>query len=263
MSRRDAAGKTLHSEDGLHSDVEVYLSEKEVENLRRITACRERVQLSMSSLDVEIYDLETEFLKQSVSYGGSLFDGFGLERQSNAHRGAMAVLTPIAASPSSAFTGVAGVESSSGAAAASPSLLSSGGAVGSSNGSNTSVTTHTRTYHSPPTPVITADGVRGATSSCPITYQVGSKGTTSPAYHYRLNFFSPSERVFSACSVGALSRVELAKTLGRRRMSVAASASLPLSRTLDSSGKRSRQDAFSRSDEGRTTYRRRRGDAES
>jgi hypothetical protein len=181
----------------------VYLSPEVEQQLTNIMARREGVESALQRMDVEIYDLESDFLKHCVSFGGSLFDGFGLERRTGAHRNPVAVLTPL---HSSSHTGGGAAEA----------VSASGGLPGSPLRTTAPTGEQLRTYQFPTSSFQGSLGGGGSdtsgSSTAPAVFQVGSKGASSPAYHYRIHFFSPSERVFSACSVGALSRVEIAKS---------------------------------------------------
>ncbi|CAD2221255.1 Histone acetyltransferase subunit NuA4, putative [Angomonas deanei] len=126
-------------------EVEVPLSDSTRDTLEALSRERAAMESSLTRLDVRIYDLETEFLKQSVELGGSLFDGFGMERQAR-HQTGMGIVLKKGASDTTASNDVGGVSTS----------------------------------------------VAGALS-----------------YHSRLHSWSPSERVFTASSRGALSRVEM------------------------------------------------------
>lgn len=204
MSRRDHVGsKPVNPEEVLRQEAAVYLSPTVEHQLAHIMQRREGVESALQRMDVEIYDLESEFLKHSVSFGGSLFDGFGLERHSNAHRNPVAVLTPLHSS----------VHAGGGASAA--GSFESNSPPGSPLLAATASSVPLRTYQ------FLANSFQGGggggsdasgSGASPAVFQVGSKGATAPAFHYRIHFFSPSERVFSACSVGALSRVEIAKS---------------------------------------------------
>nr|CAJ2475311.1 unnamed protein product [Leishmania braziliensis] len=232
MSRRQHGGpKSANPEQQLRQEATVFLSPDVEKELAQILQRRESVEKALQRMDVEVYDLETAFLKHCVSHGGSLFDGFGLERRENAHRNPVAVLTPLATSSSSIGRGGGVIslprfDAISTSAPGSPLLstiangeharkyrvLSScfgvGGIGGESNGSaapDLAVTSHS------PTSLKTLASVAPPTASAAV-FQIGSKGSSAPAFHYRIHFFSPSERVFSACSVGALSRVEIAKS---------------------------------------------------
>ncbi|KPA74210.1 hypothetical protein ABB37_09463 [Leptomonas pyrrhocoris] len=213
MSRREhGSSKAVSSDELLRQEAAVYLPPAVENQLTHIMQRRESVEAALQRMEVGIYDMESELLKHCVSFGGSLFDGFGLERRSNAHRSPVAVLTPMHSSPHMG-----------GGSSASPSGgFEMGTTPASFPGSPLLTTTATgeqhRTYQFLINPFQGdsnggSDANMGSTSTA--VYQVGTKGATSPAFHYRIHFFSPSERVFSACSVGALSRVEIAKsTLG-------------------------------------------------
>ncbi|RNF04489.1 uncharacterized protein Tco025E_07947 [Trypanosoma conorhini] len=106
--------------------------------LQQLQQRREALESRLETLDLRVYDLETEYLRQYVELGGCLFDGFGLERQQQ-----WGSVTAAAAA-----------------------------------------------------------------------------GSKAAAYRARLHAFSPSDRVFTASSVGALAAVERLKTLeasGERR----------------------------------------------
>lgn len=232
MSRRQNGGsKSANPEQQLRQEAAIFLSPEVEDELAQILQRRESIERALQRMDVEVYDLETAFLKHCVSHGGSLFDGFGLERRDNAHRNPVAVLTPLATSSSSIGGGGCaiaplGTEAISGFSPSSPvlstvangehartyrvlsSLFGAGGASGGGNGgaaADLAVASHSPTS-------LKAVGSVAPPSTAAAVFQVGSKGSTAPAFHYRIHFFSPSERVFSACSVGALSRVEIAKS---------------------------------------------------
>ncbi|CBZ28000.1 hypothetical protein LMXM_26_1785 [Leishmania mexicana MHOM/GT/2001/U1103] len=232
MSRRQNGGsKSGNPEQQLRQEAAIFLPPDVEHELAQILQRRESIERALQRMDVEVYDLESAFLKHCVSQGGSLFDGFGLERRDNAHRNPVAVLTPLTTSSSSMGEGGSGIaplsfEAAPGSSPNSPLLstvasgqhartyraLSSffgvGGASGGSNGSaaaDLAVASHSPTS-------LKALGSAASPSAAAAVFQVGKKGSTAPAFHYRIHFFSPSERVFSACSVGALSRVEIAKS---------------------------------------------------
>ncbi|KPI88619.1 hypothetical protein ABL78_2287 [Leptomonas seymouri] len=209
MSRREHGGnKPASSAELLLQEADVYLSPAVEHQLAYIMEQRERIESALQRMDVEIYDLETDFLKHCVSFGGSLFDGFGLERRFNAHRNPVAVLTPLLSSQTGGgnASALGGFETGS----------ASGSLPGPPLLTNTAKREQLRTYQyltnsSQGSSSGGADASMGSAS--PAVFQVGSRGATAPAFHYRIHFFSPSERVFSACSVGALSRVEVAKSI--------------------------------------------------
>ncbi|AYU79778.1 Histone acetyltransferase subunit NuA4, putative [Leishmania donovani] len=232
MSRRQNGGsKSANPEQQLRQEAAIFLSPDVEHELAQILQRRESIERALQRMDVEVYDLETAFLKHCVSHGGSLFDGFGLERRDNAHRNPVAVLTPVATCASSIGGGGSAIaplsfEATPGSSPSSlllptvangehartyrvlSSFFGAGGASGGSNGS--AATDLAVASHSPTS--LKAAGSVASPSAAATVFQVGSKGSTAPAFHYRIHFFSPSERVFSACSVGALSRVEIAKS---------------------------------------------------
>ncbi|KAK7194367.1 Histone acetyltransferase subunit NuA4 [Novymonas esmeraldas] len=226
MSKRDhGVSKAMGADGQLRQEAAVLLTPEVAEELAHILQRRESTERAVQRLDLEVYELESAFLKHCVSHGGSLFDGFGLERHAGAHRSPIAVLTPLATplATSPAALVSAGFDVATGSAPGSPLRSAAGGEA------------QARTYR------VLSDcfGVRGgagagaAVSGCGAAddavgvgapsigsvltaggavLQVGSKGPSAPAFAYRIHFFSPSERVFSACSIGALSRVEVAKS---------------------------------------------------
>lgn len=211
MNRREhGSGKPVSSDELLRQEAAVYLSPAVEHQLAHIMARRESIESALQRMDVEIYNLESEFLKHCVSFGGSLFDGFGVERRTGAHRNPVAVLTPLhSSSPTTDGASASGgfeANTLTGALPRSPLLTT------------TAAGEQLRTYQFLTSSLQhggsggEADGNAGTASAA--VFQVGSKGASSPAFHYRIHFFSPSERVFSACSVGALSRVEIAKSTG-------------------------------------------------
>ncbi|CCW65116.1 unnamed protein product [Phytomonas sp. EM1] len=57
------------------------------QELMTILSEREELEQELAQVDETIYDLESVFLKQCVAFGGSLFDGYGPERESLLHKG--------------------------------------------------------------------------------------------------------------------------------------------------------------------------------
>lgn len=265
MSRREHGGsKPVNPEEVLRQEAAVYLSPAAEHQLAQVMQRREAVESALQRVDVEIYDLESAFLKHCVSYGGSLFDGFGLERHSNAHRNPVTVLTPLQSSShlngSGAITGSFDNTSTLGGTPTSPHPSTA-----------TAAAEHLRTYQ-----FLTGASLGGSSGegpdgngsgASPAVFQVGSKGATSPAFHYRINFFSPTERVFSACSVGALSRVEIAKSTvegangaGRPLTVAAAARGQGLGKRGRLGSRSTATAAFAREPDAPPSRRRRRGD---
>ncbi|KAG5501961.1 hypothetical protein JKF63_04231 [Porcisia hertigi] len=236
MSRRQHGRlKSANPEEQLRQEAAVFLSPEVEQELASILQRRESTERELERLDMEVYDLESSYLKHCVSYGGSLFDGFGLERHANAHRNSVSVLTPLTTSSSSIGGGGSAFPPhhcgpTADSAPCSPMhptaandehsrtyrILSSCFSVGGGSGrSNCTTAADLATdSHSPGslTPLANVT-LSTAAAGSETAFQVASKGSTAPAFNYRIHFFSPSERVFSACSVGALSRVEVAKSI--------------------------------------------------
>ncbi|KAG5476206.1 hypothetical protein LSCM4_05185 [Leishmania orientalis] len=268
MSRRQHGGsKAASAEEQLRQEAAVFLSPDVEQDLAQILKRRECMERALQRMDVEVYDLETSYLKHCASHGGSLFDGFGLEREGNAHRNPVTVLTPLipssspmgcdgsAAAPISVDTGPGSMPGSplfyrvaKGEHARTYRVLSScfgmGGAEGGDGSAGGGLTASSRSPTSPRTVGKVASHPPAPAAVC----EVGCKGFTAPAFHYRIHFFSPSERVFSACSVGALSRVEIAKSTlaGSRGVSTSSTWSTAAAalRRDGGLGKRSRHSSF-------------------
>ncbi|KAG5476480.1 hypothetical protein LSCM1_04192 [Leishmania martiniquensis] len=233
MSRRQHGGaKCANAEEQLRQEAAIFLSPDVEQELAEILQRRECIERDLQRLDAEVYELETSFLKHCVSHGGSIFDGFGLERHENVHRNPVTVLTPL--TPSSPLTGGDGsaaaplnVDTALGSTPGSPLLsaiangehartyrvLSScfGISRAEGRGDGSAGAGLGATSRSPPSPQ-TGGCAAPHTAASTAVFEVGSKGSTAAAFHYRIHFFSPTERVFSACSVGSLSRVEIAKS---------------------------------------------------
>lgn len=147
-------------------------------DLQIIASAREALEGRLAAVDERVFNLESIFLRQCVELGGSLFDGFGLERRALQHRS-----MPRGGSASSGSCAASAYPAAGSPTAAVAAVASPLSAV-------------------PATPLAMA--VASATS----------QEQSGMAFHARLHAFAPSERVFSSSSTGALGRVERARALG-------------------------------------------------
>lgn len=150
-------------------------------DLETILLQREALEQRLAAVDEEVYDLESEYLKACVELGGSLFDGYGVERSSLLDAGPACFLaSPTAGSPSGRGAGSnpTGYATLLGSPSASSDTMGVfGAAVNSSGGHGTAMETSTM------------------------------------AFRARTLSFTPAERLFSSSSVGAIGRVEQAKAI--------------------------------------------------
>lgn len=197
-------------------------------DLDEILRQREAVEEKLAELDERVYDLESVYLTECVELGGSLFDGYGVERSSFLGSGASFFFaSPTVASPSggSTLTGATAAAAAAAASSSSPSGGSGGSAFTNFPGSpSTTAGAQAGIY-----------GVGGTGRSAGMTS--GSMTETSAlAFRARTQNFTPTERIFSSTSIGAIGRVEQAKAIAAARGTAGSSGAQRFTATAGRSG---------------------------